>query len=144
VTSTESWDGICIPDKLDSGDPKFTQLAEASSLQPVDRIDLTQKCPRVQTQAMDYSCSAQAVVSAIEFLQMKHNDGRYQHWSRLFVYYYARELEKTLGDGGASIKGAISAVRPSRPASSDASRTAAATTSPAAAATKRGGSSPPR
>src|SRR6188768_3020750 len=106
VTSTESWDGICIPDKLDSGDPKFTQLAEASSLQPVDRIDLTQKCPRVQTQAMDYSCSAQAVVSAIEFLQMKHNDGRYQHWSRLFVYYYARELEKTLGDGGASIKGA--------------------------------------
>lgn len=116
---THSRSGICRPDEKSPEDATFSALLKTLPVvQPSKKFDLIAACPAVQTQHGDRSCAAQAVVSAIEFVQKKQNGGPYDNWSRLFVYYNARrgdlchvkpahKPKLSLDDLGASLKSAI-------------------------------------
>jgi C1A family cysteine protease len=55
------------------------------------RVDNRKWCSAIQAQLSLGSCTAQASVSMMEYMQKKTNNGRYQDGSRLFVYWYTRK-----------------------------------------------------
>lgn len=55
------------------------------------KVDNRKWCSAIQAQGTLGSCTAQASVSMMEFMQKKTNEGKYQDGSRLFVYYYTRK-----------------------------------------------------
>lgn len=73
------------------------------------RVDLRAHCTAVEDQGRTNSCTANAVVGAMEYLYAKR-DGRAPDLSRLFVYYNTRRLNGTIPkDGGARISEAMAA-----------------------------------
>lgn len=78
----------------------FAAVPNLSSLPP--RVDLRPGCSPVEDQGHVGSCTANAVVGAVEFKRRKA--GRQEDLSRLFVYYNARRLRGAEGeDAGATI-----------------------------------------
>jgi len=73
------------------------------------KIDLRPQCPPIQDQGSLGSCTAQALVSALEFLDMKYSDGSpLVDYSRLFLYYNERVYINTVAeDSGAIIRDGI-------------------------------------
>ncbi len=82
-----------------------------SSPQPLpERVDLRQYCSPVEDQGKTKSCTANAVVGAMEYHQRRFV-GKHVDLSRLFAYFNARKLADTeLDDCGSLIHHAMAAV----------------------------------
>jgi len=73
------------------------------------QVDLRPHCTAVEDQGRTNSCTANAVVGAMEY-HLAKRDGRVTDLSRLFVYYNTRRLNGTIArDGGARISEAMAA-----------------------------------
>jgi C1A family cysteine protease len=95
-----------IPDTPDSRDFKFALLNKVTKKLPT-KIDLREFCSPVEDQGSLGSCTANALVGALEFL-LKKNKKSYEDFSRLFIYYNERVLEGTvMSDSGAMIRDGI-------------------------------------
>ncbi len=71
------------------------------------KVDLRGKCSPVENQGQLGSCTANALVGALEFLELKDN-ARFVDLSRLFVYYNERLIEGTVDeDSGAFLRDGI-------------------------------------
>ena len=76
-----------------------------------DSVDLRPQCSPVKGQGNLGSCTANAVASAIEFLELKQFKS-YIAASRLFIYYNTRhDIEGTSGDLGATITDTIKSTK---------------------------------
>jgi C1A family cysteine protease len=71
-------------------------------------IDLRAQCSPVKDQGNLGSCTANALASALEFLENKDKVVPEVNMSRLFIYYNERVIEKTVrSDSGASLRDGI-------------------------------------
>jgi C1A family cysteine protease len=95
-----------LPDLPDHRD--FFYAAVAPKLtKPPPQVDLRSKCSPVENQEQLGSCTANALVGALEFLELK-DGARFVDLSRLFVYYNERAIEGTVDhDSGAFIRDGI-------------------------------------
>lgn len=92
-----------IPDESDKRDLLFGSLHEISGTLP-SFIDWRVQCTAVENQGSIGSCTANAVVAMMEFLDKKE-DNRFFNQSRLFLYYNTRRLQGTINDdSGASLR----------------------------------------
>ena len=89
------------PDLPDQRDYLFSMVYKAAVALP-SSVDLRSKCPPIEDQKKLGSCTANALVGALEFLEVK--DGvSFVALSRLFVYYNERVIENTVtSDSGRS------------------------------------------
>jgi C1A family cysteine protease len=70
-------------------------------------VDLRPQCSKVEDQGNLGSCTANALVGALEFLEIK-DKVPYADLSRLFIYYNERVIEHTTGsDSGAMLRDGI-------------------------------------
>jgi len=101
------WDVERLIDErpLFAGAPGFFRADEKPK-----RVDLRRYCSPVEQQGRLGSCTAQAAVGIVEYLERrsrrKHLDA-----SRLFVYKMARQLDGLKGDTGAYIRSAMKALK---------------------------------
>ena len=94
------------PDLPDHRDFLYSAIAPKIRRLP-PRVDLTAGCSRVEDQGRLGSCTANALVGALEFLE-KRDRVRFRNLSRLFVYYNERAIEGTVDqDGGALLRDGI-------------------------------------
>ena len=104
------------PDLPDRRDIPFRRIFRLPTKLPAS-VDLRNKCSAVEDQGDLGSCTAQALVGALEFLEFKAGETeqgqiKYQDLSRLFVYYNERELEGTVFyDSGAYIRDGIKTLK---------------------------------
>lgn len=99
------------PDTLDFRDYKFKNTFRVSGELP-EKIDLRDKCSPIEDQGDLGSCTAQALVGALEFLEIKSGVKTFSDLSRLFVYYNERAREGTiLEDSGAMLRTGIKVLR---------------------------------
>jgi C1A family cysteine protease len=73
-------------------------------------MDLTKWCSPIEDQGNLGSCTAQATVGLVEYLERRAR-GQHIDGSRLFVYKMARQLDGFTGDTGAYVRSAIKALR---------------------------------
>lgn len=95
-----------VPDLPDERDILFSSVRPLPpALPPV--VDLRSMCSTVEDQAALGSCTANALIGGLEFLEKK--DGYpFVDLSRLFVYYNERVLENTVdSDSGAMLRDGI-------------------------------------
>ena len=94
------------PDLPDQRDYLFSAVYGTAAQLPVS-VDLRPKCPPIENQKQLGSCTANALVGALEFLEVK--DGvSLVLLSRLFVYYNERVIENTVtSDSGAQLRDGI-------------------------------------
>jgi C1A family cysteine protease len=95
-----------LPDLPDQRDFLYSVIAPRFIRLP-GKIDLRKKCSPVENQGELGSCTANALVGAVEFLEI--NDGaNFVDLSRLFVYYNERAIEGTIDqDSGAFLRDGI-------------------------------------
>jgi len=78
---------------------------------PPSRVDLRKKCPPIYNQGKLNSCTANAIAAAIQFDRMKQSRPEVFRPSRLFLYYNARAIERSIDyDNGAQIRNGIKSV----------------------------------
>jgi len=94
------------PDLPDQRDHLFSVVYGVAAQLP-SSVDLRPKCPPIEDQKKLGSCTANALVGALEFLELK--DGvTFADLSRLFVYYNERVIENTVSsDSGAQLRDGI-------------------------------------
>src|SRR6266568_4205862 len=104
-TRSSKWYGW-LPDLPDYRDFFYSAVARRLATLP-SKIDMRSKCSPVEDQGQLGSCTANALVGALEFLEIK--DGApFVDLSRLFVYYNERVIEGTVDqDSGAFIRDGI-------------------------------------
>jgi C1A family cysteine protease len=95
-----------LPDLPDHRDRLYASIAPKLGTLP-PKIDLRAGCSPVEDQGQLGSCTANALVGALEFLEKK--DGvAFTDLSRLFVYYNERAIEGTVNsDSGAFLRDGI-------------------------------------
>jgi C1A family cysteine protease len=95
-----------LPDLPDHRDFFYSAIAPRLVALP-GKVDMRSKCSPVEDQGQLGSCTANALVGALEFLELK--DGApFVDLSRLFVYYNERVIEGTVDqDSGAFIRDGI-------------------------------------
>jgi C1A family cysteine protease len=95
-----------IPDLPDHRDYMFSDVYRAIPKLPAS-VDLRGTCSPIEDQKTLGSCTANALVGALEFLEK--NDGvPFTDLSRLFVYYNERVIEHTVAsDAGAMLRDGI-------------------------------------
>jgi C1A family cysteine protease len=74
------------------------------------KVDLREYCSTVENQATLGSCTANAAVGALEYLEIKNGlvNEQFENFSRLYVYYNMREDQGTLNeDSGGTLRGTI-------------------------------------
>lgn len=98
--------GGWLPDLPDARDlvykasPRYTKNLPKS-------VDLRSLCSKVEQQGSLGSCTANAIVSCLEYLENR-DTGTYADLSRLFLYYQERVIEGTVNeDAGAMIRDGI-------------------------------------
>jgi C1A family cysteine protease len=102
VTARLGW----VPDIPDFRDKMYGAVRPIPSTLP-SLIDLRPQCPRVEDQGELGSCTANALIGALEFLEMK-DKVRFTELSRLFVYYNERVIEGSVNsDAGAMLRDGI-------------------------------------
>jgi len=104
-----------LPDQRDYNaltTPKFSLIPK---IELPSKIDLRKWCSNIEDQGRLGSCTGQAIVGAMEYLQNRASrKGRrkYVDLSRLFVYYNERLLENSVAvDAGAYIRDGIKALK---------------------------------
>lgn len=105
IKRSPKWYGW-LPDIPDQRD--FLYAAVAPRLAQLPRkVDLRSKCSPVEDQGPLGSCTANALIGAVEFLEKKDNVS-FVDLSRLFVYYNERVIEGTVDqDSGAFLRDGI-------------------------------------
>ena len=103
---SQAWYGW-HPDLPDHRDFLYSALrAAAQGLPP--QVDLRQACSPVENQLNLGSCTANALIGALEFLQLKRDPGTFSDLSRLFLYYNERVLTHTVQqDSGGYLRDGI-------------------------------------
>lgn len=95
-----------IPDLPDERDFLYTSLVSAMPTL-VKHVDLRANCTSVENQGELGSCTANALVGNLEFIEKK-NEKEVTDFSRLFLYYNERVIRHTQkSDSGASIRDGI-------------------------------------
>ena len=99
-----------VPDFPDHRDLNYKLIKKVGLGEEVTlpkTIDLRPACPPVENQKNIGSCTAQALVGNLEFLELKDNKP-FVDLSRLFIYYNERAMEGTVNsDAGAQIRDGI-------------------------------------
>lgn len=99
-----------VPDLPDNRDKMYGALRKAPAKLP-SAVDLHPICSPVEDQGHLGSCTGNALVAALEFLEMKHkgkNKDSFIDLSRLFIYYNERVMEHTVrSDSGAMLRDGI-------------------------------------
>ena len=104
TTHTFGW----RPGLQDQRDFKFSSIRTAVELPK--SIDLRNRCSAVEDQGNIGSCTANAAIGILEFLDAVP-DNTYVNLSRLFLYYNTRLLEGTQSyDSGCTIRGTFKAL----------------------------------
>src|SRR5437879_5900028 len=95
-----------LPDLPDHRDFSYSAIAPRLAALPT-QVDLRKKCSPIENQGEIGACTANALVGALEFLELK--DGvEFVDLSRLFVYYNERAIEGTVKqDSGAFLRDGI-------------------------------------
>ncbi|MGH8377326.1 MAG: C1 family peptidase [Gammaproteobacteria bacterium] len=95
-----------VPDRPDYRDKLYAAIARPPVKLP-SKVDLRKDCPAVENQGSLGSCTANALVGNLEFLEKK--TGRTAtNLSRLFIYYNERAMEGTVNeDAGAAIRDGV-------------------------------------
>src|SRR5512140_1650264 len=98
-----------LSDQPDQRDFMYTAVRRVAAQLP-SSVDLRPLCPPIEDQGALGSCTGNAIVGALEFLELK--DGLpLVDLSRLFVYYNERVMEHTVqSDAGAQIRDGIKSV----------------------------------
>jgi len=92
-----------VPDPI--RDWKFSSVAKKVRIYEDKPIDLRPLCPEVEDQGNLGSCVSCGCVGLCEFLEIKDNNPNFKDLSRLFVYYWARDLDSCANiDEGATIR----------------------------------------
>jgi C1A family cysteine protease len=95
-----------VPDLPDHRDKMYGAVRKVPAKLPSE-VDLRPMCPQVEDQGQLGSCTGNALVGALEFLEMK-DKVQFVDLSRLFIYYNERDLENTVdSDSGAMIRDGI-------------------------------------
>lgn len=94
-------------DAVDPRDLLYRKIAAPRTEPLPDHVDLREKCSPVENQGQLGSCTANALVAALEFLEIL-NGQAYVDLSRLFVYYNERAMEGSVNeDSGAQIRDGV-------------------------------------
>src|ERR1022692_4336473 len=100
-----SWYGW-VPDRPDFRDKLYSAIAAPPKKLP-GKVDLSASCPPVEDQGQLGSCTANALVGNLEFLE-KMAGHTVPELSRLFIYYNERAMEGTINeDAGAAIRDGV-------------------------------------
>ena len=95
-----------VPDLPDHRDFMYGAVHKVPAKLP-SAVDLRPMCSKVDDQGQLGSCTGNAIVGALEFLEMK-DKVPYMELSRLFVYYNERVIEHTVAsDSGAMIRDGV-------------------------------------
>ena len=95
-----------VPDIPDFRDKMYGAVRPTPATLPT-LIDLRPNCPPVEDQGQLGSCTANALVGALEYLEQK-DKVRFVNLSRLFIYYNERVIEGTVAtDSGAMLRDGI-------------------------------------
>lgn len=95
-----------VPDVPDQRDYLLSAVLKVPARLP-SKVDLRPFCSKVEDQGQLGSCTANALAGALEFLERK-DKVPFQDFSRLFIYYNERVLEKTTSsDSGAMLRDGI-------------------------------------
>jgi C1A family cysteine protease len=95
-----------VPDIPDNRDVMFRKVYRMPAKLP-SSVDLRPQCSPVEDQGQLGSCTANALVGALEFLTIK-NKKPFADMSRLFVYYNERVIERSVKqDSGAMLRDGI-------------------------------------
>jgi len=105
ASKINSWYGW-VPDRPDFRDKLYAAIAKPPRKMP-PKVDLSPGCSAVEDQGQLGSCTANALVGNLEFLEKKA--GRdVTDLSRLFIYYNERAIEGTITeDAGAVIRDGV-------------------------------------
>jgi C1A family cysteine protease len=94
------------PDLPDHRDHVYGAVYRRPRKLPV-RVDLRDDCSPIEDQGQLGSCTGNALIGALEFLEIK-GGAKFVDFSRLFVYYNERVMEHTVSiDNGAQIRNGI-------------------------------------
>lgn len=95
-----------VPDIPDQRDYLLSAILPIPAKLPAS-VDLRSACSTVEDQAQLGSCTANALVGALECLEKK-DKVHFEDFSRLFIYYNERAIEHTIkSDSGAMIRDGI-------------------------------------
>lgn len=100
------------PDRPDERDHIFSlpESAGEGAVALPSKVDLRQYCSPIDDQQDIGSCTAHAIVGAMEYLELKAGK-KLVNLSRLFVYYNERVIENTVNeDAGAELRDGIKSV----------------------------------
>jgi C1A family cysteine protease len=104
-TRSPEWYGW-LPDLPDQRDFAYSVIKPRIAKLP-SKVDLRSKCSQIENQEELGSCTANALVGALEFLEIKDRV-KFVDLSRLFVYYNERAIEGTVNqDSGAFLRDGI-------------------------------------
>ncbi|HEX7516360.1 MAG TPA: C1 family peptidase [Chthoniobacterales bacterium] len=105
-TRSPKWYGW-LPDLPDHRDLLYARIAPKIAKLP-PKVDLREGCSPIEDQGQLGSCTANALVGALEFLERKDGVTTFIDLSRLFVYYNERAIEGTVNDdAGAFLRDGI-------------------------------------
>ena len=105
TTRNPAWYGW-IPDLPDQRDHLYAKVHAAPKKLPA-KVDLRKTCSAIEDQGQLGSCTANALVGALEFLERKQKQP-VANLSRLFVYYNERVIEHSVNqDAGAMLRDGI-------------------------------------
>lgn len=95
-----------VPDRPDNRDKLYAAIAAPPKKLPPS-VDLRSQCPPIENQGQLGSCTANALVGNLEFLENKCGQP-FSDLSRLFIYYNERAMEGTVNsDAGAMIRDGV-------------------------------------
>ena len=104
-SNINSWYGW-VPDRPDYRDKLYSDIAAPPKTLPA-KVDLRAGCSPVEDQGQLGSCTANALVGNLEFLEKKAGH-TVTDLSRLFIYYNERSMEGTINeDSGAAIRDGV-------------------------------------
>ena len=94
--------------KPDLPDHRDFRYSISAPIELPESVDLSTKCSPVEDQKSVGSCTGNALVANLEYLEMTTNPTSYVDLSRLFVYYNERVIEGTVDfDSGAMLRDGI-------------------------------------